>query len=94
MDPSLEDKICDLYDLFVDVLLLHVPSDLQIFSFSINFELSYISICLWLQGLDEDAGPQIRKLYAEVVQSFILKFLNQLFYPFASILWRGYGDVS
>ncbi|XP_022141688.1 uncharacterized protein LOC111011989 isoform X3 [Momordica charantia] len=34
MDPSLEDKICDLYDLFVD-------------------------------GLDEDAGPQIRKLYAE-----------------------------
>ncbi|PQM41459.1 ubinuclein-1 isoform X4 [Prunus yedoensis var. nudiflora] len=34
MDAALEDKICDLYDLFVD-------------------------------GLDEDAGPQIRKLYAE-----------------------------
>ncbi|KAI5355503.1 hypothetical protein L3X38_008398 [Prunus dulcis] len=35
MDAALEDKICDLYDLFVD-------------------------------GLDEDAGPQIRKLYAEL----------------------------
>lgn len=35
MDPVLEDKICDLYDLYVD-------------------------------GLDEDAGPQIRKLYAEL----------------------------
>ncbi|KAI4337859.1 hypothetical protein L6164_016228 [Bauhinia variegata] len=35
METALEDKICDLYDLFVD-------------------------------GLDEDAGPQIRKLYAEL----------------------------
>ncbi|KAB2629209.1 ubinuclein-1-like [Pyrus ussuriensis x Pyrus communis] len=35
MDAALEDKICDLYDLYVD-------------------------------GLDEDAGPQIRKLYAEL----------------------------
>ncbi|KAM5564348.1 ubinuclein-1-like [Rosa sericea] len=35
MDPVLEDKICDLYDLYVD-------------------------------GLDEDIGPQIRKLYAEL----------------------------
>ncbi|XVF36983.1 hypothetical protein REPUB_Repub19eG0105800 [Reevesia pubescens] len=35
MDASLENKICDLYDLYVD-------------------------------GLDEDAGPQIRKLYVEV----------------------------
>ncbi|KAK7410628.1 hypothetical protein VNO78_01569 [Psophocarpus tetragonolobus] len=37
MDAALEDKICDLYDLFVD-------------------------------GLDENAGPQIRKLYAELAQ--------------------------
>ncbi|KAL0731944.1 hypothetical protein Bca4012_028038 [Brassica carinata] len=35
MDSVLEDKLCDLYDIFVD-------------------------------GLDEDAGPQIRKLYANV----------------------------
>ncbi|XP_044480334.1 ubinuclein-2-like isoform X2 [Mangifera indica] len=35
MDTALEDKICDLYDLYVD-------------------------------GLDEDAGPQIRKLYVEL----------------------------
>ncbi|KAI7740554.1 hypothetical protein M8C21_023922 [Ambrosia artemisiifolia] len=35
-DDVLEDKICDLYDLFVD-------------------------------GLDEDAGPQVRKLYAELI---------------------------
>ncbi|MBA0727767.1 hypothetical protein Golax_000727 [Gossypium laxum] len=35
MDATLENKICDLYDLYVD-------------------------------GLDEDAGPQIRKLYVEV----------------------------
>ncbi|XP_065881091.1 ubinuclein-1-like isoform X4 [Euphorbia lathyris] len=34
MEPALEDKICDLYDFFVD-------------------------------GLDEDAGPQVRKLYIE-----------------------------
>ncbi|XP_074272591.1 ubinuclein-2-like isoform X2 [Silene latifolia] len=37
MDPTLEDKICDLYDIFVD-------------------------------GLDEDAAPQVRKLYAELAQ--------------------------
>ncbi|WVY90633.1 hypothetical protein V8G54_036147 [Vigna mungo] len=37
IDTALEDRICDLYDLFVD-------------------------------GLDENAGPQIRKLYAEVVK--------------------------
>ncbi|KAE8728347.1 Wound-responsive family protein, putative isoform 2 [Hibiscus syriacus] len=37
MDASLESKICELYDLFVD-------------------------------GLDEDAGPQIRKLYVELAQ--------------------------
>ncbi|XP_065881088.1 ubinuclein-1-like isoform X2 [Euphorbia lathyris] len=35
MEPALEDKICDLYDFFVD-------------------------------GLDEDAGPQVRKLYIEL----------------------------
>ncbi|KAK7301431.1 hypothetical protein RJT34_12295 [Clitoria ternatea] len=37
MDIALEDKICDLYDLFVD-------------------------------GLDENSGPQIRKLYAELAE--------------------------
>ncbi|XP_011031129.1 PREDICTED: ubinuclein-1-like isoform X5 [Populus euphratica] len=37
MDDKMEDKICDLYDLFV-------------------------------QGMDEDKGPQIRKLYAEVAE--------------------------
>ncbi|XP_039033233.1 ubinuclein-1-like [Hibiscus syriacus] len=37
MDASLESKICDLYDIFVD-------------------------------GLDEDAGPKIRKLYVELAQ--------------------------
>ncbi|OIV97961.1 hypothetical protein TanjilG_12718 [Lupinus angustifolius] len=37
MDSTLEDKICDLYDLFVD-------------------------------GLDESAGPQIRKLYVELAE--------------------------
>ncbi|KAD4385184.1 hypothetical protein R6Q59_010668 [Mikania micrantha] len=36
-DDALEDKICDLYDLFVD-------------------------------GLEEDAGPQVRKLYAELAE--------------------------
>ncbi|CAL1362553.1 unnamed protein product [Linum trigynum] len=36
MDAVLEDKVCDLYDLFVD-------------------------------GLDEDAGPHVRKLYMELV---------------------------
>ncbi|KAK7282689.1 hypothetical protein RIF29_11665 [Crotalaria pallida] len=39
MDTALEDKICDLYDLFVD-------------------------------GLDESAGPQIRKLYTELAELF------------------------
>ncbi|XP_027330661.1 ubinuclein-1-like isoform X2 [Abrus precatorius] len=37
MDIALEDKICDLYDLFVD-------------------------------GLDENSGPQIRKLYAQLAE--------------------------
>lgn len=37
MDPALEDKICDLYDLFVDVLL-HVLSDLRMVSFLISFK--------------------------------------------------------
>ncbi|XP_010539681.1 PREDICTED: ubinuclein-1-like isoform X4 [Tarenaya hassleriana] len=37
MDAALEDKICDLYDIFVD-------------------------------GLDEDVGPQIRKLYVELAE--------------------------
>ncbi|KAL4271389.1 hypothetical protein GQ457_13G021710 [Hibiscus cannabinus] len=37
LDAPLENKICELYDLYVD-------------------------------GLDEDAGPQIRKLYAELAQ--------------------------
>ncbi|THG08350.1 ubinuclein-2-like isoform X1 [Camellia sinensis] len=37
MDDALEDKICDLYDLYVE-------------------------------GLDEDAGPQVRKLYAELAE--------------------------
>ncbi|KAL3572794.1 hypothetical protein D5086_026698 [Populus alba] len=37
MDAVLEDKICDLYDLFVE-------------------------------GLDEDSGPQVRKLYVELAQ--------------------------
>ncbi|QCD99866.1 hypothetical protein DEO72_LG7g1153 [Vigna unguiculata] len=37
MDTALEDRICDLYDLFVD-------------------------------GLDENAGPRIRKLYAELAE--------------------------
>ncbi|XP_076890841.1 ubinuclein-1-like [Bidens hawaiensis] len=38
-DDVLEDKLCDLYDCFVD-------------------------------GLDEDAGPQVRKLYAELAELF------------------------
>lgn len=37
MDAAMEDKICDLYDLYVD-------------------------------GLDDDAGPQIRKLYVELAE--------------------------
>ncbi|XP_010063438.2 ubinuclein-1 isoform X1 [Eucalyptus grandis] len=37
MDAAMEDKICDLYDLFID-------------------------------GLDEDTGPQVRKLYAELAE--------------------------
>ncbi|KAG2665905.1 hypothetical protein I3760_15G029800 [Carya illinoinensis] len=45
MDAALEDKICDLYDLFVD-------------------------------GLDEDAGPQIRKLYAELAGLWPVGFMD------------------
>ncbi|XP_028078331.1 ubinuclein-1 isoform X2 [Camellia sinensis] len=37
MDDALEDKICDLYDLYIE-------------------------------GLDDDAGPQVRKLYAELAE--------------------------
>ncbi|OAY58330.1 ubinuclein-1 isoform X2 [Manihot esculenta] len=45
MDTVLEDKICDLYDLFVD-------------------------------GLDEDAGPQVRKLYLELAQLWPRGFMD------------------
>ncbi|KAH9757196.1 ubinuclein-1 [Citrus sinensis] len=45
MDSALEDKICDLYDLYVD-------------------------------GLDEDAGPQIRKLYLELAELWPKGFMD------------------
>ncbi|XP_040998278.1 ubinuclein-1-like isoform X1 [Juglans microcarpa x Juglans regia] len=45
MDDALEDRICDLYDLFVD-------------------------------GLDEDAGPQIRKLYGELAELWPVGFMD------------------
>ncbi|PON60146.1 Hpc2-related domain containing protein [Parasponia andersonii] len=45
IDAALEDKICDLYDLYVD-------------------------------GLDEDAGPQIRKLYAELAKLWPNGFMD------------------
>nr|BAJ53189.1 JMS09K11.7 [Jatropha curcas] len=45
MDAVLEDKICDLYDLFVD-------------------------------GLDDDAGPQVRKLYLELAELWPSGFMD------------------
>ncbi|KAF8092642.1 hypothetical protein N665_0407s0022 [Sinapis alba] len=45
MDTVLEDKLCDLYDIFVD-------------------------------GLDEDAGPQIRKLYANLADLWPKKLMD------------------
>ncbi|KAL6987012.1 hypothetical protein U1Q18_012771 [Sarracenia purpurea var. burkii] len=45
MDDVLEDKICDIYDLFVE-------------------------------GLDEDAGPQVRKLYVELAQLWPIGFMD------------------
>ncbi|XP_030524393.1 ubinuclein-1-like [Rhodamnia argentea] len=45
MDAAMEDKICDLYDLFVD-------------------------------GLDEDTGPQVRKLYAELAELWPNGFMD------------------
>ncbi|ESQ27387.1 hypothetical protein EUTSA_v10018217mg [Eutrema salsugineum] len=45
MDAALEDKLCDLYDIFVD-------------------------------GLDEDAGPQIRKLYASLAELWPNKLMD------------------
>uniref|UniRef100_A0A5B7AJ93 Putative ubinuclein-2-like isoform X1 n=1 Tax=Davidia involucrata TaxID=16924 RepID=A0A5B7AJ93_DAVIN len=45
MDDALEDKICDLYDLYVE-------------------------------GLDEDAGPQVRKLYAELAELWPNGFMD------------------
>ncbi|KAJ0231670.1 Hpc2-related domain-containing protein [Hirschfeldia incana] len=45
MDAALEEKLCDLYDIFVD-------------------------------GLDEDAGPQIRKLYANLAELWPRKLMD------------------
>ncbi|XP_018449385.2 ubinuclein-2 isoform X2 [Raphanus sativus] len=45
MDAALEEKLCDLYDIFVD-------------------------------GLDEDAGPQIRKLYANLAELWPKKLMD------------------
>ncbi|CAH2033539.1 unnamed protein product [Thlaspi arvense] len=46
MDAALEDKLCDLYDIFVD------------------------------QGLDEDPGPQIRKLYVNLAELWPNKLMD------------------
>ena len=70
MDDVLEDKICGLYDLFVEVL-----SCLWIYPLGYlhRSSKSYLQFTLfWFQGLDEDAGPQVRKLYAEVYAFFLL----------------------
>lgn len=47
------------------------------------FSLIISNVISWLQGLEDDAGPQIRKLYAEVALSlslcvhiFIFLFIN------------------
>ena len=75
MDTALEDKICDLYDLFVDVQKFEP----KVFILQILCGLKYVlneSYLQLFQGLDENSGPQIRKLYAEVVQ---------IFYAFLSI---------
>lgn len=68
MGDEMEDKICDLYDLYVDVwiygsTLLFKKVLLMMES---TFCLYIFYGILWLQGLEDDAGPQIKRLYAEV----------------------------
>ncbi|URD72120.1 hypothetical protein MUK42_24028 [Musa troglodytarum] len=60
MDSALEDKICDLYDLYVE-------------------------------GMDEDKGPQSRKLYVEII-SLSLCTQEFDFLPLAELWPSGYMD--
>jgi len=66
MDTALEDKICDLYDLFIDVQKIVPQLLLLMILFSLKVLVLNESYLQLLQGLDETAGPLVRKLYAEV----------------------------
>jgi len=66
MDTALEDKICDLYDLFIDVQKIVPQLLLLMILFSLKVLVLNESCLQLLQGLDETAGPLVRKLYAEV----------------------------
>lgn len=63
----MEDKICDLYDLYIDVYsqLSSFSTFLLEFAFSCG-ERIILAMLVIIQGLDEETGPQIRKLYSEV----------------------------
>lgn len=73
MDDVLENKICDLYDLYVEVL--RFPT----FKWSFLFGGSIILHCfiLLFQRLEEDSGPPVRRLYEEVISiRFMLLYLE------------------
>lgn len=61
MDDALENKICDLYDLHVEVMYWIFVYLMWVFP-----RWVYISVLLQLQRLEEDSGPPVRRLYEEV----------------------------
>lgn len=81
MDAPMENKICELYDLYVDVITCPILTFDKIHLGKILFVMDLILAFLsfyFLQGLDEDAGPQIRKFYVEVGHLSILSVLSKL----------------
>ena len=64
MDDALENKICDLYDLYVEVIYRFSYSLME-FSGLYTY-ISALPQPFNFQRHEEDSGPPVRRLYEEV----------------------------
>lgn len=71
IDSALEDKICDLYDLHVEVI--DQASLILVKFLLMELKLEYLTWSLFfVQRFEEDPGPQVRRLYEEVVGMWLI----------------------
>lgn len=68
IDDALENKICDLYDLYVEVRNQFFVEYFTLDEYCIAIQdlLSFS-----FQRLEEDSGPPVRKLYVEVMMNML-----------------------